>query len=69
LNSAIQVLIVKRIFIMPDASSGVGYFVPHKPDVIVARIRLNLVHGRASPSHDGRLHAHRITDCQNEKEG
>ena len=55
---AIEVLVVQRVFIVPDASGGVGDFVAHKPDAIVAGIRFDLIYRRASPSHDGRLLSH-----------
>src|ERR1043166_7335794 len=55
LDRAIKVLVIQGILIVPDASSGVSHFVTHKPDAIVTRIRLDLAHGRAGPSHDGRL--------------
>src|ERR1700730_17122889 len=52
LDRPIEILVVERVFIVPDASSGVGDFVAHEPDAIVSRVRLDLVHRRAAPSHD-----------------
>jgi hypothetical protein len=58
LDSAIEILVVQRVFIVPYASSGVRDFVTHEPDTIVSRVRLNLAHGRACPSHDRRRPSH-----------
>src|SRR5438128_2630977 len=58
LDGAIEVLVVERVFIEPDASGGVRHFVAHEPDAIVSRIRLNLIYCRAAPSHDRRLLSH-----------
>jgi hypothetical protein len=59
LDGAIEVLVVERVFIVPDASTGVRDFVAHKPEAVVSRIRLHLIYRRARPSHDSRLHPHR----------
>jgi hypothetical protein len=59
LDGAIEVLVIERVFIVPDASSGVRDFVAHKPDAIVSRVRLNLIYCRACPSPDRRLLSHR----------
>ena len=58
LDRAIEVLVVERVFIVPDAGTGVCYFEAHEPDTIISRIRLEPVYRRASPSHDGRLLSH-----------
>ena len=47
LNPSVKVLVVQRIFIVPDAGSWIAYLVTHKPDAIVPRIGLELVHGGA----------------------
>jgi len=63
LNSAIEILVVERVFIVPDASIGTCDFVTHEPDPVVAVIRLDLVYGRtvdARPGHDGRLLLYRL---------
>ena len=58
LDGAIEVLVVERVFIVPDASTGVRDFVAHEPDAVVARIGLEPVADRcACPGHDGGLHA------------
>ncbi len=62
LNGAVQVLVVQSVFIVPDALTWIGYLVTHKPDTIVPRIRLVLVHCRAGPSHDGWLHPNRVAN-------
>jgi hypothetical protein len=59
LNRPIQVLVIEGVLIVPDAATQVGYFITHEPDSIVAGVRLNLIHRRAGPSHDCRLHAYR----------
>ena len=63
--AAIEILVVERVLIVPDAGSWVGHFVAHKPDPIVSRIRLELIYRRACPSLDGRLHSHGL--AQQEK--
>ena len=50
LNGAIQVLVIKSVLIVPNASSRVGHLVTHEPDAIVARIRLDLIYCRARPA-------------------
>ena len=59
LDSAIKILVIQGILIVPDPSSGIRHFVPHKPNTIVTRVRRDLVYYRRRPSHDGRLHPHR----------
>lgn len=58
LDGAIEVLIIERVFVVPDASSGIGDFVAHEPDTIVSRIGLNPIYSRARPRHDSRLLPH-----------
>jgi hypothetical protein len=58
LDGTIEVLVIERVFIVPDASSGVRDFIAHKPDAIVSRVRLKLVYRRASPSCNGGLLPH-----------
>jgi hypothetical protein len=55
LDPAIEVLVIERVLIMPDAGIRSGHFVTHEPDTIAAWGRLNLIHGRAGPSRDGRV--------------
>ena len=64
LDRAIQVLVIHSIVIVPDAGRWIGYFVTHKTDAIVSRIRLDLIYygARRGPGHDGRLHPHRGTN-------
>jgi hypothetical protein len=54
LNRAIKVLVIDRVFIMPDAGAGVRDFVAHEPDTVGSWSRLDLVHGRAGPGHNCR---------------
>jgi len=59
LNGTIEVLVIERVFIMPDAGIWSGHFVTHEPDTIGARSRLDRVaHRRASPRFNGRLFTH-----------
>ena len=58
LDGAIEVLVVKRVFIVPDAGTGVRHFKAHKPDAIVSWIRLSPKYGRPSPREDSWLLAH-----------
>ena len=55
MDGAVEVLVIERIFVVPDAGSWVRDFVAHEPDAIVSRIRLNLIYGRIGPRHDRRL--------------
>lgn len=57
-DRAIEVLVIKRILIVPDARSWITDLVTHKPDAIVTWVRLNSIHCRPSPRHDGRFGAH-----------
>ena len=58
LDSAIEVLVIQRVFIVPNASRRVSHFVTHEPNTIVSRIRLDLIHRRTSPSVNSRLLSH-----------
>ena len=58
LDRAIEVLVVQRVFIVPDASGGVGDFVTHEPDTIVEVIGFELVYRGTGPGHDRWLLAH-----------
>ena len=58
LNRAIEVLVKERILIVPDSSRRISYLVTHEPNPVVTRVRLDLIHCRASPGLDGRLHSH-----------
>ena len=61
-NSAVEVHVKQGILVVPDARTGVGYLVAHKPNTIVSVIGFDLVHRRAStcPKLDGRLHTHGV---------
>ena len=58
LDGAVEVLVIERVFIVPDASAGVGDFVAHEPDTIVEVIGFELVYRRTSPSRDRRMLSH-----------
>jgi hypothetical protein len=54
LDTSVQVLVIQGILIVPDSGTGIGHFVSHEPEAIIARIRLNLIYCLACPRHDGR---------------
>ena len=61
LDRAVEVLVVKRVFIVPNASGRIGHLVTHEPNPVVSGIRLELVHSCSPerlPSLNGSLHAH-----------
>ena len=49
LNGTIEVLVIERILIVPHAGGRVGDLITHEPNTIVAVIRFDLIHRRASP--------------------
>src|ERR1051325_3798059 len=49
LNASIQVLVIDGVFIVPNASGGVGYLVGNGADAVVTGVWLNLVDGRSGP--------------------
>ena len=57
LNSAIQVLVVERVLVVPNSSGWIGHFVTHEPDAVVAWIGLELCNRRVWPRFNGRLHS------------
>ena len=59
LNSAVEVLVIHRVFVMPHTGTWVSHFVAHKPNPVVAGIGFDLADCRAGPGHDGRLHPDR----------
>src|SRR4029078_3584745 len=58
LDGTIEVLVIERVFIVPDACAGVRHFKAHEPDAVVSRVRLSPIHRRAGPCHDRWLLAH-----------
>ena len=64
LNAAVEVLVIQSILIVPDPGSWISHSIAHKPEAIVRRIRLDLLHCSACvcPSHYGRFHSHSGTD-------
>ena len=58
LDSAIEVLIVESVFIVPDAGGRVRHFEAHEPDTIISRVRLLPVYRRTGPGHKCRLLSH-----------
>ncbi len=55
MNPAVEVLVVNRVFIMPNASGRVRYFVADETDSIDSRGGFELVDGRSGPCPDGGL--------------
>src|SRR5438309_1056603 len=68
LNRTIQILVIDRVLVMPNSSIWIRHFVADKPDAIISRVRLNLVHCRAGPSFNGRLLSHG-GGCASKSEG
>src|SRR6266513_6238400 len=58
LNRTIQILVIDRVLVMPNSSTWIRNFVADKPDAVISRIRLNLIHCRAGPSFNSRLLSH-----------
>src|SRR5262249_16859354 len=59
LDGPIEVLVIKGVFIVPEASSCVPHLDAHIPDAIDSPNGLNLFHCRACPRHNSRLLLHR----------
>jgi hypothetical protein len=55
LNRPIEVLVIERVLIVPDASIGAGHLPADKPNAIGARNRFDLIYHRICPSHNGWL--------------
>ena len=62
LNRAVQVLVINRILVMPDASGGICHLAANESNAIDPRSRLDLVDRRSGPGLDRRLHSHRGPD-------
>jgi hypothetical protein len=59
LDGAIEVLVIKRVLIMPDASIWSCHLVTHEPDTVGSGSGLDrIAHRRASPSFNGGLLSH-----------
>src|SRR5205814_4800752 len=58
LDAAIEVLVIDRVFIMPDAGGWIRYFVGQVGAAIDAWCRLDRVNGRSRPGVDGRNRPH-----------
>ena len=54
LDSAVEILVIQSVLIVPDPGSWVSHLVSEEPDAIIPRIGLDLVHCHACPSHEGR---------------
>src|SRR6188508_241889 len=58
LNGAIDVLVIDRVFIVPDTRSRIRDFVGNESNPIDSWSRLNLINRCSSPGVDCRLHSH-----------
>jgi len=59
LDGAIEVLVIKRVLIVPDASRRVGNLIADEPDTVGSGSGLDrIVHRRTSPSFNGWLLSH-----------
>ncbi len=54
LDSSVEVLVIQGILVVPDSLTGIGHFVSHKPEAVIARIGFDLVQCHACPCHEGR---------------
>src|SRR6266446_1169103 len=59
LDGAIEVLVIDRVFIMPDAGGRICHLVANEANAIDSWSRLDLVDGRSGPRFNGRLHLDR----------
>ena len=59
LDRAIEILVINRVFVMPDSSRGICDLVANEANAIVSWSRLYLVDGRSGPGLDRRLRSHR----------
>ena len=64
LNAAVEVFVIKSIFIVPDPSSGIRHFVPHEPIPSLPGSGSTWLTTARCPGHDGRLHSHRRTNTR-----
>jgi len=58
LNSAVQVLVIDGIFIVPHSGIWSCHLVANPENAVISRIRFALVYSCSGPSHDGRLLSH-----------
>src|SRR5260370_16051514 len=59
LNRAIQVLVIDRVFVMPNSSGWVCHFIANECKAIVSRIGLDLIDGCSGPGKNRRVLLHR----------
>jgi len=67
LDRAIEIFVIDREFIVPDAGRGICHVVANEENTIVTRVGFELVYGGAldaRPSLDGGLHSHCATNCR-----
>src|SRR5204863_4868434 len=61
LDRAIEILVIERIFIMPDARGWIGDLVGNVGPAIHARLGFDRIDGRSGPGMNGAEHAHRVS--------
>src|SRR5436190_6193186 len=59
LNRTIKILVIERIFIMPNPSRGICHFVANESNAIGSRLRFDSIDSGTSPGVDGSTHSHR----------
>src|SRR5262245_51542616 len=62
LDSSVEILVVDRVFVMPDTRGRIRNFVSEKSNSIESRYRFESINRCARPSEDCRAHSHRRTD-------
>ena len=68
LNGAIEVLVIQRVFVVPDSGRRIGHLISHEPDTIVSWVRLDRgADCCASPGQNGGLLPHCVSEsCKGE---
>jgi hypothetical protein len=72
LDRAIEIFVIDREFIVPDAGGRIRHLVANQENTIVSRIGFELVHSGAGtcPGLDGGLHSHCVSErCECEAGG
>lgn len=72
LDRAIEIFVIDREFIVPDAGRRIRHLVANQENAIVSRIGFELVHSGAGncPGLDGGLHSHCVSEsCKSEAGG
>ena len=59
LDSAIEIHVIDRVLVVPDAGRGIRYLVSNESSAIDSRLGLDRIDGRSSPGIDRRGRSHR----------